>query len=109
PSSIHLCTLPLSPLRPPPPRPPSPAPPPPPSAPSRLSLPDALPLCSGSTGRLRRLICSERTSLSRSNGTRRPRQAGAFAADQSRSEEHTSELQSLRQLVCRLLLEKKKR
>src|SRR5205814_5242189 len=27
---------------------------------------------------------------------------------QSRSEEHTSELQSLRQLVCRLLLEKKK-
>src|SRR5436853_3819578 len=28
--------------------------------------------------------------------------------DQVRSEEHTSELQSLRQLVCRLLLEKKK-
>src|SRR5476649_2665828 len=27
---------------------------------------------SGSTGRLRKLICSERTSLSRSNGTRRP-------------------------------------
>src|SRR5258705_3039614 len=27
----------------------------------------------------------------------------------SRSEEHTSELQSLRHLVCRLLLEKKKR
>src|SRR5436853_2844661 len=27
---------------------------------------------------------------------------------QSRSEEHTSELQSLRNLVCRLLLEKKK-
>src|ERR1035438_10905979 len=27
---------------------------------------------------------------------------------QSRSEEHTSELQSLRHLVCRLLLEKKK-
>src|ERR1043166_1844369 len=27
---------------------------------------------SGSTGRLRRDICSERTSLSRSNGTRRP-------------------------------------
>src|SRR5262245_64451796 len=30
-------------------------------------------------------------------------------APSSRSEEHTSELQSLRQLVCRLLLEKKKR
>src|SRR5947199_2068696 len=28
--------------------------------------------------------------------------------DQVRSEEHTSELQSLRHLVCRLLLEKKK-
>src|SRR5262245_64248186 len=38
-----------------------------------------------------------------------------FAADifaevfQPRSEEHTSELQSLRHLVCRLLLEKKKK
>src|SRR5205814_9026992 len=30
-------------------------------------------------------------------------------ADQERSEEHTSELQSLRHLVCRLLLEKKKK
>src|SRR5205814_9115276 len=30
-------------------------------------------------------------------------------ADQRRSEEHTSELQSLRHLVCRLLLEKKKK
>src|SRR5437899_4376832 len=30
------------------------------------------------------------------------------AADSTRSEEHTSELQSLRHLVCRLLLEKKK-
>jgi len=29
--------------------------------------------------------------------------------DCSRSEEHTSELQSLRHLVCRLLLEKKKK
>src|SRR5258705_8031435 len=29
--------------------------------------------------------------------------------DTSRSEEHTSELQSLRHLVCRLLLEKKKK
>src|SRR5438874_7205474 len=30
-------------------------------------------------------------------------------ADQRRSEEHTSELQSRRDLVCRLLLEKKKK
>src|SRR5205814_9602327 len=43
------------------------------------------------------------------------RRAGAPAAPapgqvsgKSRSEEHTSELQSLRHLVCRLLLEKKK-
>src|SRR3712207_7982979 len=31
------------------------------------------------------------------------------AADQARSEEHTSELQSRQYLVCRLLLEKKKK
>src|SRR5437899_4199628 len=35
--------------------------------------------------------------------------ASARAWYWQRSEEHTSELQSLRQLVCRLLLEKKKR
>src|SRR5258705_871842 len=33
---------------------------------------------------------------------------GAEMAEPTRSEEHTSELQSLRHLVCRLLLEKKK-
>src|SRR5262245_65673323 len=33
----------------------------------------------------------------------------AAASRRSRSEEHTSELQSLRHLVCRLLLEKKKK
>src|SRR5262245_63012256 len=32
-----------------------------------------------------------------------------FEERQNRSEEHTSELQSLRHLVCRLLLEKKKK
>src|SRR5438045_7183316 len=32
----------------------------------------------------------------------------ALEANDARSEEHTSELQSLRHLVCRLLLEKKK-
>src|SRR5205814_9547880 len=40
----------------------------------------------------------------------RSRRGGdAPAATRSRSEEHTSELQSLRHLVCRLLLEKKKK
>src|SRR5262249_59951306 len=45
-------------------------------------------------------------SAYRSAGDRRsPRLAGG---DRRRSEEHTSELQSLTNLVCRLLLEKKK-
>src|SRR3712207_8664037 len=35
--------------------------------------------------------------------------AGVRAAGQARSEEHTSELQSRQYLVCRLLLEKKKK
>src|SRR5262245_63703023 len=34
--------------------------------------------------------------------------AGTVRSRDTRSEEHTSELQSLRHLVCRLLLEKKK-
>src|SRR5438093_8329021 len=44
------------------------------------------------------------SSRSRSSAT--PKRASDFA---SRSEEHTSELQSLTNLVCRLLLEKKKK
>src|SRR5947199_6126347 len=36
------------------------------------------------------------------------RSAASFRRNMIRSEEHTSELQSLRHLVCRLLLEKKK-
>src|SRR2546422_1895809 len=47
-------------------------------------------------------------SASRSDGSRTARTPGACAAD-SRSEEHTSELQSRLHLVCRLLLEKKKK
>src|SRR5258705_5990179 len=42
-------------------------------------------------------------AVARRRCPRPPRRPGA-----SRSEEHTSELQSLRHLVCRLLLEKKK-
>src|SRR5438046_4022758 len=37
-----------------------------------------------------------------------PRSTGPSSAGRPRSEEHTSELQSLTNLVCRLLLEKKK-
>src|SRR3954471_14495219 len=50
---------------------------------------------------------------SRRTGRRRARRGGPRAprgrAPRRRSEEHTSELQSRRDLVCRLLLEKKKR
>src|SRR5947199_10068599 len=60
-----------------------------------LSLHDALPI---SRARLRR-------ALPVSEGAARPRPPGL----PDRSEEHTSELQSLRHLVCRLLLEKKKK
>src|SRR5262249_62064318 len=38
-----------------------------------------------------------------------PRMRARRRADRQRSEEHTSELQSLTNLVCRLLLEKKKK
>src|SRR5471030_3498579 len=53
------------------------------------------------------------TTLFRSGGQRQPVTPGydahATARQAPRSEEHTSELQSLRHLVCRLLLEKKKK
>src|SRR5947199_7991866 len=47
----------------------------------------------------------------RSAGKRRAdaRRLALVGGRNSRSEEHTSELQSLRHLVCRLLLEKKKK
>src|SRR5947199_10830546 len=60
-----------------------------------LSLHDALPICS--RNRSPRLRC---TSSMRFETT---------CIEEVRSEEHTSELQSLRHLVCRLLLEKKKK
>src|SRR2546427_8266891 len=45
------------------------------------------------------------TAASTASSSRRP--AGARYRSQARSEEHTSELQSQSNLVCRLLLEKK--
>src|SRR5436853_2482115 len=51
-----------------------------------------------------------RSCSTRSSGSRRRTTPCRFAAHAARrSEEHTSELQSLRHLVCRLLLEKKKK
>src|SRR5690349_22331585 len=73
-----------------------------------LSLHDALPIFAGLRHR-------DRADEHRAHGSgdgvgarRRRRRAGIVRAH-SRSEEHTSELQSRRDLVCRLLLEKKKK
>src|SRR5438046_10376811 len=62
-----------------------------------LSLHDALPISCRATSRSTR-------STSRGCGSCCP----CCPPSRSRSEEHTSELQSLTKLVCRLLLEKKK-
>src|SRR5947199_8477213 len=63
-----------------------------------LSLHDALPISPASAGGAPR---------SSTRATSSP--AARTGSDPCRSEEHTSELQSLRHLVCRLLLEKKKK
>src|SRR5205814_9208393 len=84
---------------------------PPPTEIYTLSLHDALPIFEGDGGSRR-----DRGTPS----VRDPQEKGHPALpgivvprvgrdDLSRSEEHTSELQSLRHLVCRLLLEKKKK
>src|SRR5437868_11373771 len=52
---------------------------------------------------------SRRPAHGRSLGRRAARHRGDPGAERPRSEEHTSELQSRFDLVCRLLLEKKKR
>src|SRR5262245_63819967 len=56
--------------------------------------------------------CREATvTMTARNRSERPRAGypGEHRTTHVRSEEHTSELQSLRHLVCRLLLEKKKK
>src|SRR5690349_23573254 len=67
-----------------------------------LSLHDALPISA------RRKAKPATLRLSRTSGRQRDLAASRHRADAWRSEEHTSELQSRRDLVCRLLLEKKK-
>src|SRR5205814_8995965 len=69
-----------------------------------LSLHDALPILVGGAKLLEYLRLRERRE---EPGARSPRRWRARLGVH-RSEEHTSELQSLRHLVCRLLLEKKK-
>src|SRR5436853_941658 len=69
-----------------------------------LSLHDALPILSTT-------LSSTSAKPSRSVRSPSPRKSADWSAPTFaiRSEEHTSELQSLRHLVCRLLLEKKKK
>src|SRR3712207_9419138 len=70
-----------------------------------LSLHDALPISrTGSPVLLAGDVRSVRPPVSAINQRDRPDCPG-----ESRSEEHTSELQSRQYLVCRLLLEKKKK
>src|SRR5258705_7689518 len=95
---------------------------------SPLSLHDALPICTdrgrsgnrqidaaaagaGEAGGVRGGPVCERRGVGGPGGVACPtagNRSGPLAPPQGRSEEHTSELQSLRHLVCRLLLEKKK-
>src|SRR5689334_24831460 len=93
-----------------------------------LSLHDALPISraarairpvkslavsSGTAGPRRgprppRIRCGDTTPPGTTRSSRAARRAASCKSDR-RSEEHTSELQSQFHLVCRLLLEKKKR
>src|SRR5256885_11556464 len=71
-----------------------------------LSLHDALPISSSCRSSI---PCSlSRAAKRGSRGQERSHRARASRAHHARSEEHTSELQSPCNLVCRLLLEKKK-
>src|SRR5262245_65366729 len=98
---------------------------PPPSGMSLLSLHDALPIClpdaavRESRQRIRAALrnCGYEVPLTQITINLAPadikKEGSGFDLPMAmgilgRSEEHTSELQSLRHLVCRLLLEKKK-
>src|SRR2546430_17715449 len=72
-----------------------------------LSLHDALPISRAARARRRAATPDRRAVPSCSAGP--PRTARGSSGPSRRSEEHTSELQSQSNLVCRLLLEKKKK
>src|SRR5206468_8472319 len=96
------------------------------SAISPLSLHDALPICDKTNcnvDNLEWVTSSENQIHATMNGLQRPQSkltaddvreirklsAKGYSQRKLRSEEHTSELQSRSDLVCRLLLEKKKK
>src|SRR5205823_13732522 len=89
-----------------------------PTEPYTLSLHDALPIYvvgrdqHGDAGRLHELHQGVEDVIGRAGveiARRLVGQQRARGDEPTRSEEHTSELQSLAYLVCRLLLEKKKK
>src|SRR5438874_13702425 len=73
-----------------------------------LSLHDALPISKLQLHRQQLRRHHRARTICRPNRHRRLAQKSAARPIARRSEEHTSELQSRRDLVCRLLLEKKK-
>src|SRR5437870_7291834 len=89
--------------------------PPPPPDTYTLSLHDALPICSrieavAAPDPIEALGINDRKQLAAVAAILRRRILDRLMADGvTRSEEHTSELQSRGHLVCRLLLEKKKK
>src|SRR5262245_65234752 len=85
---------------------------PPPTHLSSLSLHDALPIsCHPPIVTAQTPLRSREGYALQARGATggRTKSGGCVWSNRSRSEEHTSELQSLRHLVCRLLLEKKKK
>src|SRR3712207_9100116 len=80
-----------------------------------LSLHDALPICGGELGHAADLATAHGVDPASAVQQKQPETAESQQPERqtqwqrvSRSEEHTSELQSRQYLVCRLLLEKKK-
>src|SRR5437899_4204842 len=80
------------------------------SSSTTLSLHDALPISAGSDT-MPASVLARRASAGQSCPLRDAPAHNPPAGEsrRARSEEHTSELQSLRHLVCRLLLEKKEK
>src|SRR2546421_3301489 len=74
-----------------------------------LSLHDALPISALDPGGAPARADRGRSSAAAADSSARRRSAAGLPAGRHRSEEHTSELQSRSDLVCRLLLEKKKK
>src|SRR5687767_16018088 len=74
-----------------------------------LSLHDALPILPSAVSTRAPCFSHSRSTIAAVRTSRASRSRFATTRTPARSEEHTSELQSLAYLVCRLLLEKKKK